>query len=721
MDESNPISESNPPANATAGMKTSPESHDELKNSLSLVRATLESTMDGILIVDRNNHIVDCNQKFVSMWRIPKEMIESGDEMQALGHVLSQVADPAGLQKIVTKLYDNIEEAGELGEILFKDGRVFERYSQPQRVGNEIVGRVWSFRDITQRKQTEESLRLQERAIAFSPHGIIICDITKPHSPISYVNPAFERITGYKSDEVIGQNCRFLQGADRDQYGVRRINLALQHLHEESVVIRNYRKDGSLFWNQLNIAPVFEPSGKVTHYVGILMDITNQKTLEEQLLHQATHDSLTTLPNRSLLLDRIQQAIIHARRSKLLVAILFLDLDQFKTINDGLGHMIGDELLKTVAQRLSLRISESDTIARMGGDEFVIVFPNVEKEETIYEEAQKILTELAKPIFIEEKELHITTSIGISFYPHDGDDVNTLLKNADMSMYLAKENGRNNFQTYTAELDRKLTQRMTLENHLRSALERREFIVYYQPLMNLRNDRICGMEALIRWMHPELGLISPQDFIPIVEEDGLIIPIGKWVMEIACQQLKDWHQQGFTDLCMSVNLSGRQLQQPDIIDIVRQTLETTNLDPEHLELEITETTLLENTEETIDKLHQLKEVGIHLSIDDFGTGYSSLNYLKRFPVDKLKIDRSFVQDLTSNQNNASITIAIINLASSLQLTVLAEGIETEAQLTFLKENNCDQGQGYYFSKPVPADEFLVLLKKYNSVPADLAH
>lgn len=698
--------------NSDTSMQLPEPNAKELQKSLSLVQATLESTMDGILICDRENHIVGCNEKFVSMWRIPKEIIASGDEMKALKYVLDQVVDPDTLFKLVTRLYDNIEEKGDLGEIEFKDGRVFERYSQPQRLGNEIVGRVWSFRDITARKRAEEALRLQERAIESSPHGIIITDVTLNDNPIIYVNPAFERITGYKRDEVMGKNCRFLQGMERDQPGLRRVHLALQENREEYVVLRNYRKDGTLFWNQLHIAPVFEPSNKVKHFVGIVMDITNQKELEDQLLHQATHDHLTSLPNRSLLMDRIEQTIIQARRTGLTFALLFLDLDRFKIVNDGLGHILGDQILKVIAERLLRNVREIDTVARMGGDEFIVIFSSIENEEYAFIQAKKLLEEIAKPIPIENKEVNVTTSIGIGFYPKDGEDVESLLKNADMSMYLAKEQGRNNFQTYTAELNRKLMHRMSMENYLRSALERHEFLVYYQPLINLHSKKVFGFEALLRWKHPEFGLISPQDFITIAEEDGLVIPIGKWVLQTACAQVKKWHENGFPDLQISVNLSGRQLQQPDVIDTVRHALRVTKLEPRYLELEITESTLLENTEETIDKLYQLKEVGVQLSIDDFGTGYSSLNYLKRFPVDKLKIDRSFIQDLSSNENNAAIAVAIINLSHSLKLKVLAEGIETGVQLKFLSEHKCDEAQGYYFSKPVDVDSAFLFLKNY---------
>jgi diguanylate cyclase (GGDEF)-like protein/PAS domain S-box-containing protein len=559
-----------------------------------------------------------------------------------------------------------------------------------------------------------EIIQLRERAIEYNPHGIIITDITQPDNPIVDVNPAFERITGYTKEEVLGKNCRFLQGLDNKLPAIRRIRLALQENREEHVVLRNYKKNGTLFWNQLNIAPVFDAEGQVKYYVGIMIDITNQKILEYQLTHQATHDPLTGLPNRSLLLDRIQQAIIQAKHTKLSVGILFLDLDRFKLINDGLGHVIGDQLLTVIATRLLKSVDENCTVARIGGDEFVIVIPAIENENIALEKSKKILEELRKSAIIEGKELSITTSIGVSFYPKDGEDANIILRKADMSMYLAKENGRNIFQVYTAELNKKMTKRMMLKNDLEGAIERKEFVLYYQPLIDLSNDMIFGAEALIRWNHPELGLIAPQDFIPIIEEDGLIVPVGEWVLHEACAKLKILQDQGFPDFRISINLSKRQLQRADICEAISSNLNEFQLKPGSVGFEITESTLLQNTEETIEKLHQLKEIGVILSIDDFGTGYSSLNYLKRFPVDKLKIDYSFIQGIPINENNAAITVAIIRLAQSLKLKVLAEGVENKAQLNFLRENNCNEAQGFYFSQPVSSDEFYLLLQTHHA-------
>jgi diguanylate cyclase (GGDEF)-like protein/PAS domain S-box-containing protein len=685
---------------------------DDLESSLALVKATLESTADGILVVNKNGSIVDCNQKFIAMWRIPMEIMSLGDENAAFDYVLSQVKDPQSLAKEVKGLQDSAEESGDLTEVHFKDDRVFERYSQPFRIGGEIAGRVWSFRDITERRKIAEALRLRERAIESSANGIMIIDIASPCSPkIVYVNQAFSRITGYSSEEVIERDANFLISKTDDQNLAQRLQLAMNNCAEDEIIIKSYRKDGSLFWNQIHLSPVSEPNGEVKYYVSIWNDITEFKNLEEQLLYQATHDTLTHLPNRSLLLDRIQQAIFHCGRTHRLVAILFIDLDKFKLVNDSMGHTFGDKLLGHVAQRLTQNVREIDTVARMGGDEFLIVLPGLINEEEALTSAQRIIAKLNRPFLIEEKEINVTASIGICFYPQDAQTVDALIKGADMSMYLAKDSGRNNYQRYSDELNRRITKRMDLENKLRTALERNEFIIYYQPLFDLGKNEIIGMEALIRWQHPELGFVMPAEFIPIAEEDGLIIAIGKWVLRTAIIQLMQWHAQGYKNLCLAVNLSGRQLYQPDIVASVEQVLLETGVNPVYLELELTETILLDNIDENITKLRELKALGLKLAIDDFGTGYSSLKYLKQFPIDKLKIDLAFIRDVTVNPNNAAITTAIINLGKTLNLTVLAEGIETKEQLQFLQKQECDQGQGYLFSQPIPAEKFTQLLQK----------
>jgi len=390
---------------------------------------------------------------------------------------------------------------------------------------------------------------------------------------------------------------------------------------------------------------------------------------------------------------------------------MFLDLDRFKIINDTLGHPMGDRLLKGVAQRLRSCLREGDTVARLGGDEFMVVLPAIAHAEDAARVGQRILDALSVPFNFEGHELHIGVSIGIALYPNDGKSAEALLKNADIAMYRAKEQGRNNYQFYTPALNDMAFERLTLENSLRRALERREFVVHYQPQVSLNTGQIVGMEALVRWRHPELGLVAPMKFIPVAEETGLIVPIGEWVLQMACAQNKAWQEAGFPPLRVTVNLSARFFRRKDLMETVARILKETGLDPDYLELELTEGTTMENAEATIRTLHELKEMGVHLSIDDFGTGYSSLSYLKRFPLATLKIDRLFVQDITTSSDGAVITLAIIAMAHSLGLKVIAEGVETEEQLAFLRAHRCDEMQGYLFSRPIPAEAFTQLLRE----------
>lgn len=432
---------------------------------------------------------------------------------------------------------------------------------------------------------------------------------------------------------------------------------------------------------------------------------------QDKLNYLAYYDVLTGLPSRSLFQDRLSLALTQANRNKDMLAVLLLDLDDFKNINDSLGHNSGDQLLKQFASRLAGSVRESDTVARLGGDEFVVILPNVATEEDVTVVTQKFLKLGSEPFTIDGHELFITCSIGISFYPKDGEDAETLLKNADAALYSAKDKGRNNAQFCSAEMNLKALQRFTLENDLRHALKRQEFLVYYQPRVNLRSGEITGMEALVRWQHPEQGLVPPGMFIPAAEDSGLIVPLGAWVLHTACAQNKAWQAAGYKPVCVAVNLSARQFGQQDLVELVTRTLQETGLDAAYLELELTESMIMHDAEATIATLNELKAIGVKFSIDDFGTGYSSLSYLKRFPIDFLKIDQSFVRDITSDPDDAAITKTIISMAHDLGHKVIAEGVETEEQKSYLHLHHCDEMQGYLFSKPVPAKQFGLLLGK----------
>jgi len=679
------------------------EKNEELEKSLSLLRATLESTADGIMMVNGKGQVVDWNQKFVEMWRIPSHMLESGTESIGFEYILEQLSNPASVIADVQYLYENPDWQGELPVLHFKDGRVFERFTQPQQVGNEIVGRVYSFRDITQKLMSDDELRVRERAIEASTHGVAIIDITKAAQPIIYVNKAFERITGFTEKQIVGQNLQHIQGRKTDQVNQKRIELAIKELREETVELESYRRNGEMYWAEVSVAPVSDSFNKVRHYVCLINDITSRREMESQLLQQATHDSLTELPNRVLLMDRVEQGIIQAKKKGSIMAFLFLDLDRFKMTNDTLGHSIGDKLLQAVSNRLLVATNDYDTVARLGGDEFVILLQDLSSEKQAQQTAQEILELLQKPFQISQHSLKITGSIGISFYPKDGLEYETLMKNADLSMYHAKDSGRNNYRIFEQEMNRRIINHMQLDNALRDAMKRNEFYLVYQPLIDLRTQKTVGVEALLRWNSHLLGHVSPIDFIGMAEENGLIIEIGKWVLEQACMQTKKWHEMGFGELCIAVNISGRQFRETNLPEIVAEVLKKSGLPAKYLEMELTESLLVDNVEKAVETMYKLKDMGAKLVIDDFGTGYSSLSYLKQFPVDKLKIDRSFISELVNEENDAAIARAIINLGHSLNLEVLAEGVETELQYNFIVSHGCDYAQGYYFKPPDKAE------------------
>jgi diguanylate cyclase (GGDEF)-like protein len=482
------------------------------------------------------------------------------------------------------------------------------------------------------------------------------------------------------------------------------IRTALREKREGRATLRNYRKDGTMFWNDLHIAPVRNDEGDVTHYVGIQNDISDSRRYQEELEYQANYDTLTGLPNRNLLHDRLKQAVGYARRYQKRLAVVFVDLDNFKLVNDSLGHSAGDKLLITVAGRLKANVRNSDTAARLSGDEFVLILFDQDNEKIINSTMQRILNEVSLPCRLEDHNFYVSCSIGFSLFPDDGEVPEVLLKNADAAMYHAKELGRNNFQPFTPDLVVRATHRLELGGDLRQALERNELYLVYQPYISLQSGAIIGVEALIRWNHTEQGLISPLHFIPIAEETGLISKIGEWVLRSACTQNKAWLGKGMPPIKVSINLSARQFVKKDLVQSIAKILVDTGLPPAQLELELTESLIMHNPEYSISALNNLKSLGIGLAVDDFGTGFSSLSYLKRFAIDRLKIDQSFVHDLASDIDSSVIAGAVIHLGHSMGLKVVAEGVETPAQLEFLRGQHCDEIQGYYFSKPLPADE-----------------
>ncbi len=558
--------------------------------------------------------------------------------------------------------------------------------------------------DISERKLAEQNLRINQRAMEQSSNGIIICDAFAADMPVAYVNPAFERITGYVAEEVIGRNCRFLFGADGGQDGLLEIRKAIREQREGHALLRNYRKDGTLFWNDMRIAPVRDENNTVTHFVGVQSDITERIRHEDALAFQASHDKLTGLPNRYLLEDRLQQAINMSQRNSQSVGVVFIDLDHFKVFNDSIGHGAGDQILQMLAERFSSCIRDGDTLARFGGDEFLLVCPNLSDPAVLVHIVERLFVVMQPTICIESQDVQAGASIGIALYPNDGKTSSDLIKCADIAMYQAKAMGRGNYQFYAPELGLRTAQRLNIENQMRRALDQSEFELYYQPKISASNGRVCGMEALIRWNHPQRGLVPPMEFIPIAEESGLIVPIGAWVLQQSCRQNQAWIAAGCSDFTISVNVSIAQFKHKDFSQIVADALLQSGLKPQFLTLEITESLVMENPELLILELQRLKALGIRISIDDFGTGYSSLSYLKRLPVDELKIDQSFVRDISADTADADICRTIIMIGHNLGLSVVAEGVETEAQANYLMRQRCDALQGYLLSRPVPASQ-----------------
>lgn len=508
------------------------------------------------------------------------------------------------------------------------------------------------------------------------------------------LNNAAQKIDNLKRDEVLGKSMPQFFPKIEDFGFLEVFKRVWRTGQPEPIPVTYYKDDRLEGWRENYIYKL--PTGEL---VSIYEDVTARKKAEDDIIYQAHHDALTGLPNRLLFNDRLKQAITQAHRKKHPVATLSLDIDRFKLINDTMGHPTGDLLLRLAAERLKSCLREDDSIARMGGDEFMILLPELAKAEDAAIVAQKTLDLFGEPFILYDQEVFVSVSIGISIYPSDGTDAQTIIKNADSAMYYAKEQGRNNYQFFTASLNTTAFERLSLENSLRKAIERKEFLVHYQPLVNLTNGTIIGAEALVRWLHPQKGLISPAQFIPVAEDTGLIIPIGEWVLREACKQNRLWHDRGYHTLKVSVNLSPRQFKAPTLVKSIANILAETGLEPQFLELEITESAAMENADFAISMLQDLKEMGIKISIDDFGTGFSSLSYLKRFPIDTLKIDQAFVRDIGTNPDEKEIVTAIIALARNLNLRVIAEGVETEEQLSFLKHKRCDEMQGFLFSKP----------------------
>ena len=568
----------------------------------------------------------------------------------------------------------------------------------------------------TSRIIAHHALQLQDRAIELSAIAISIYDATHTDTPLLFVNPAFERMTGYRSADLLGMACCKLHLEEQISTPTEQLRALLETRGSGSFLLRNRRRDGSVFWSDMHISPVEDDNGTVTHFVATQTDVTALKIYEERVLHTTRYDALTGLANRFLLRDRVSSALYRAVAQKREVWVLFLGLDRFKLINEVVGHDTGDRVLKALAERISECVSGADTISRFGGDEFVVLLETPLSDKAAAEVINCIMARVASPVCLDGDKLFVSCSVGVSVFPTDGDDAESLIQHASSAMHRAKKKGPNSFHFFTPQMNERALKRSRLESDLRVALEGEQFFLHYQPQVDLRSGCIVGMEALLRWQHPQRGNIAPGEFIDLAEETGLIVPIGAWVMQTACRQMQIWQLQGFADLRISVNLSAKQFSDENLVESIAAILFETGLDPKCLELELTESLVMTDAGSGFGILQGLKSLGLSLAVDDFGTGYSSLAYLKRLPIDTLKIDQSFVRDITDDIDDAVIVKSIISLAHNLRLSVIAEGVETNEQLSFLQKNGCDEIQGFRFSHPVSANDFSILLEQRKSIP-----
>jgi diguanylate cyclase (GGDEF)-like protein/PAS domain S-box-containing protein len=623
--------------------------------------------------------------------------------------------DRARVEQAVRETLEQSKPYGMEHRIVLPDGServVHERGEVMCDAEGHPVRMVGTAQDITERKAAEQRLHQAASVFENTSEGVII---TGPDARIEAVNQAFTHITGYTLEEVIGKKPSVLKSGRQEGDFYKAMWDTLKATGRWQGEIWNRTKDGRAYPEWLNISEVRDGNNAIINYIGLFSDISELRASQDRLDFEAHHDALTGLPNRVLFHDRLEQVLARAHRHGEGVALLFIDLDHFKVVNDTLGHETGDLLLQEVAQRLVGCLREEDTVARMGGDEFVVIQQGITQPGEAGLLVTRLLREVSQPLALAGHNMAVSLSVGISLYPQDGEDVSTLLKNADTAMYRAKELGRNGYQYYSIEMSTAGVERLELESDLHRALERGELLLHYQPQVDLRDGRIIGAEALARWQHPDRGVIPPAIFIPLAEDIGLIGAIGEWALNTACTDAKAWQMAGLPPLRMAVNVSGRQIGNDYIVEKVAAALKRSGLKPQFLEIEVTESVVMKDATRAISTLNALKELGVALAIDDFGTGYSSLSYLKRFPIDKLKIDKSFVDGLPEDQDDAAIATAIIALAHSLKRTVIAEGVETESQRAFLCAHGCDEMQGYLFSKPLPAQQFVELLRNAQQI------
>ena len=818
-----------------------------LQKNLSLLTSTFEATADGILVVDLNNKIVTYNRRFIEMWQMPDEIINSLDNEKAVNFVSAQLSNAQEFAD-TTKHLNRMPENKNYDILNFKDGKVYERYSQPQILDGKVVGRVLSFRNITERKVAEVNLNKSEEflrtVLENISDGIVVCDAEgsltlfnratrefhglpemalPPHEwaehynlytadgktlmqtadvplyralhegsvsnvemvikakngttratvssgqalydeqnqklgavvvmhdvtehkraedslresenrlrtllesmsegliqvddsdEIVFVNDRFCEMSGFRREELLGQVSDILLDEEGRKF-VREANVKRLEGISSQYEIRLKKQSGEMMWVLIGGAPIVNAHGVVTGTMGVFTDINERKLAEKQLLHDAFHDGLTGLANRTLFMDHLQQTIKRGKRkTPRNYAVLFLDLDRFKIVNDSLGHAEGDNLLKQVARRLEESLRFGDLLARLGGDEFTILLDELDKIDDALMIAERIQNDLKIPFDLGGREVFVSASIGVALSTIGHLRAEDMLRDADIAMYRAKAKGKAQYQVFDLSMHTHAMSKLQLETEMRQALQRGEFCLHYQPIIDLEDESLAGFEALIRWNHPKRGLVSPGEFIPLAEEIGLVIPLGRWILYESCRQMREWQKKNpwTTSLKMSVNLSSKQFLAPDLVEQVFAALVATQLDPQNLKLEVTESHVMENSDKAVTMMNTLREIGVEMSLDDFGTGYSSLSYLHRLPVNYLKIDRSFVSRMVESEENGEIVHTIIKLAQNLKMKVIAEGIETGEQLLKLKMLNCEYGQGYFFSKPLGVELASKFINEYT--------
>ncbi|WP_157272522.1 putative bifunctional diguanylate cyclase/phosphodiesterase [Azonexus hydrophilus] len=598
--------------------------------------------------------------------------------------------------------------------MVMPDGRIKQIRERGETFYDEAgkpLRSIGTAQDITDIRLLESQMQLLGSAFHHSGEAIMITD---HNNRILTVNAAFTMLTGYAQDEVVGQDPRILSAGRTSREDYKRMWAAIKEKSFWQGEIWDRRKDGGVYPKWLSVSVIRDDQGDIRYHVAHFTDVSTERATEAKIHYMAHHDMLTGLNNRFSLKDRLEHALAVARRESARVALLFIDLDRFKVINDTLGHHVGDELLIHVSRRLRQCVRESDLVARLGGDEFVVMLSGIEHSSSVAMVAEKLVMRVAEPYPVGAHTLYTTPSIGIAIYPMDGEDGETLMRNADAAMYHAKSAGRNNFQFFDAKMNEAAVERLGIEHALRLALGRDEFRLHFQPIINLRTGRVSSVEALIRWQHPERGLLAPGMFIGVAEETGLIQPIGDWVIWAACRQLAAFREAGLTGVKMAINISAIQMRNSDLSVLARGVIEAYSLPPGDLVFEITESVAMEHPDETVRVLDLLRDMGVSLALDDFGTGYSSLSYLRMFALDKLKLDRSFVEEIGQDVDGQVICDATIGLAHNLGLTLVAEGVETEAQLDYLRDRGCDLVQGYLFSKPLPAEQVMDFIRQRNA-------